>query len=137
MNKNLEYAKRKLLEEEKTLVMYNGIEYITSNDRGIKPLVMLYEEHNNYTDFSVADKVVGKAAAFMYVFLKIKELYSVVISRGALEVFEEYGICVKYDVVADFIINRSKTDICPMEKLVLDAKSPAEAYRLITSTIKV
>lgn len=131
MNKNLEYARRKLLAEELTLVLYDGTEFITSKDRGIKPLLMLYENHCDYSGFSVADKVIGKAAAFMYVLLKAKEIYTVVISKQALKVFEECGICVKYDFISDFIINRDKTDICPMEKLVLNAKSPEEAYELI------
>lgn len=136
MSKNLECAKRKLSDEGHTLVLYNGTEYVTSTDRGIKPLVELYEKQRSYNTFSVADKVVGKAAAFMYVLLGIKEIYTVVISKEAFMVFKEYGICVEYDVVSDFIINRDKTDICPMEKLVLDVKSPLEAYEKIILKLK-
>ncbi len=128
MNSNLIYAKDLLIKKGHTLVLYDGNETITYFKRGIKPLLELYEQRGRCAGFVAADKVIGKAAAFMYVLLEIKEIYTNTISEGALEVFKAYGIDVYYENCSPFIINRTGTDICPMEKSVLDVKTPKEAF---------
>ena len=42
------------------------------------------------------DKVVGRAAAFLYVLLEVKEIYAGVMSEGAADVLSKYGICSGY-----------------------------------------
>ena len=41
------------------------------------------------------------------------------------------GITVSYDTLQPNIINRTGTDICPVEKLTADTTNPDEAFRLI------
>ncbi len=135
MNNNLEYAINILTNENLTFALYDGKELITSRERGIKPLLNLYESERNFKNFSAADKVIGKAAAFMYALLGIKEIFSFVISEKALEVFEKYGIDIKYEECSPNIINRTKTDICPMEKAVLNISSAKEAYKAICAKL--
>ena len=68
--------------------------------------------------------------------LEITELHAFVISRPALETLKKYNISVTYDALVDNIINRSKTDICPMEKAVISATTPWEARELIIEKLK-
>ncbi len=127
---------KSLIREEKyTLILHNGNENITSNERGISSLTELYLKKRKYSGFKAYDKIVGKAAAFIYVLLEVEEVFACVISKSALSILEQYGIKTEYDVCTDSIINRTKTDICPMEKAVIDINDPHTAViKLIDKT---
>ena len=105
-----------------------------SEERGVKPLLKCYYEKKMPSGFSAADKVVGKAAAFLYVLLGAKELYADVISRTALAVLQQYDITVTYGQLTDAIRNRTNTGFCPMETAVLAIDDPAEALLAIEKT---
>jgi len=66
MTNNLTLAKAELEKRNATLVLYDGKEWIFSLERGIKPLLLLYEQRKDLSAFVAADKVIGKAAAFLY-----------------------------------------------------------------------
>lgn len=118
-----------------TLVLKKGDICLKSTLRGVKPLLDLLEEYGSLEGFFAADKVVGKAAAYIYSLLKIKELYAVTISDGACEVLEKYGITYFYENRVHIIRNRTNTDSCPMEKATSEAKIPEDAVRLIRETL--
>ncbi len=81
--------------------------------------------------FSAADKVVGKATAFLYVLLGVKEVYASVMSEGAVQVFQKYGITMEAGEVVSAIRNRSNTGFCPMETAVSQCTTPKDAYEAI------
>ena len=82
---------------------------------------------------SVADKVIGKAAALLMAFGEIKEVHTLIISEPALQVFENHKIKYFYDKKVDRIVNRTGDGLCPMETLCLDVENPQEAFDRITS----
>ena len=126
-----------MLEEQGlTLAAVKGNERITSRERGVKPLLELIDDGKSLEGYSAADKVVGTAAAYLYVLLEVKELYAGVISQKAVDVMEKYGIEIEYDTIAEAIINRSGTGYCPMETAVSDAVSPENALELIRAKLK-
>ncbi len=126
-----------MLEEQAlTLAAVKGNETITSRERGVKPLMELIDEGKTLEGYSAADKVVGAAAAYLYVLLGAKELYAGVISRRAADITEKYGITIEYDILAEAIINRSGTGYCPMETAVSEAVSPENALELIRAKLK-
>lgn len=43
-----------------------------------------------------------------------------VLSMGGKEIFEKFGVRFEFETLTEKIINRSGTDICPMEKTVLN-----------------
>lgn len=104
-----------------------------SQERGLKPLYQLYRQKPELLrEGMVADKVTGKAAAILAVLGGAKEVYSDLISEHALEVLQSGGVKARYGEKAAYIINRTKTGMCPMEALVMDAVSPEEGVmRLI------
>ena len=80
---------------------------------------------------SMADRVVGRGAALLMVKGGVKEVFAFVLSQPALDVLRQAGITISYDTLQPNIINRTGTDICPVEKLTADTTNPDEAFRLI------
>lgn len=124
-------AKNKLLSGDYTCVFARGENFRVFTERGVKPLVELIKSGSDFSDYCAADKVVGKATAFLYVLLRVKAVYARVISKPALSVFKEYGIAVEYDNLAENIINRRGDGICPFEAAVSEVKNPNEAYAVV------
>lgn len=136
MSLNLERAKSVLVEGGYTCVMVKGEAVDTSMERGIRPLFQIVKSRTDREGYSAADKVVGKAAAFMYVLMKVREVFAQVISVPALEVLEGAGIEVSYGECVTAIRNRTDTGFCPMESAVLDVKEPEEAYSVLEKRIE-
>ena len=135
MKTDLQTAIELLGKEEYTCVLCKGDSIYTSTERGVKPLLNWLDEGRQFKEFSAADKVVGKATAFLYVLLGAKEVYAPVMSEGAVSVLEENGISVRYDTLAKNIINRMGTGICPMESAVKDISEPQEAVAAIKARL--
>lgn len=119
-----------------TCVLCKDGEFYTSAERGVKPLVGLLDSGADLREFSAADKVVGKAAAFLYVLLGVKSVYAHVMSEGAVGVFSENNIGYQCDTTARKIINRAGTGICPMEEAVGDLSDPNDALQAIRAKLK-
>ncbi len=129
-------AKELLVSGGHTCVLYKDGQVYTSDLRGVKPLVAWYEADMDFSDFSAADKVVGKATAFLYRMFCVKAVYAGVISRPALAVLKDADIAVEYDELAEHIINRSGDGICPFEAAVLDINDEKVAYTAIREKMK-
>lgn len=131
MTTDLQNAKTLLEENNYTCVMCKGEQIYTSTERGVKPLVDLVDGNENLNGFSAADKIVGKAAAMLYVLLGVKEVYAEVLSRAGAEVFSKYKIACEYGELTEQIINRNGDGICPMEKAVQEIDDPALGLKAI------
>ena len=133
MNNDLSKARQLLETGSYTCVFCRGDTLLTDNRRGILPLLDLLRSGQNLRDFSAADKVVGKAAAFLYRLMGIKALYAGVISTPALAVLKE--IPVEFAAEVPAIANRSRTGFCPMETAVWDIDDPLDALAAIETTL--
>ncbi|MBR2337762.1 MAG: DUF1893 domain-containing protein [Clostridia bacterium] len=131
-----EKAKKLLSDECYTCAFLKDEKQFFSKERGVKPLLQIIDEKKDFSDFFVADKVVGKAAALLYVTIKIKEIFAFVISEPAIEILQKNGISVFYENLVPRIENRQKDGFCPMEESVLNCNSPKEAYFLIKEKLK-
>lgn len=127
-------AKEHLKQGGYTCVMVKNDSIFTSKERGVKPLLDWIASGTDFENAVVADKVVGKAAAFLYVLLKVKEIYAVVLSQPALKVLENHNITVSYEEKVSAIRNRDNTGNCPMESAVWDVDNPGEAFIVISQT---
>lgn len=128
---DLTRARRMLDGGEYTCVLCRGAEVYTSTRRGVAPLVAWIEGEVCLRDFCAADKVVGRATAFLYVLLGVKAVYARVISRPARQVLETHHVTVLYDESVDHIINRQGDGLCPFEAAVMAVDDPAAAYDAI------
>ncbi len=129
--KELDRAKTLLDRTDNTCVLCSGHVIITDKRRGVRPLLDLLESDADVAGFAVADKVVGKAAAYLYWLLKIKCLFARVISQPALDVLQQAEIKVEYDQLVPAIQNRTKDGYCPMENAVWNVTSAEEALSAI------
>lgn len=130
-NTILEKAKELLESGGYTCVLTNGDAVYTSTLRGVKPLAQFLESDTAFAGFSAADKVVGRATAYLYVLLGVQALYAQVISQPALAVLQENGIHTQYGNLVSNIINRKGDGICPFEAAVMDITDPQKAYTAI------
>ncbi|MDO5444718.1 MAG: DUF1893 domain-containing protein [Eubacteriales bacterium] len=133
---NLEYAIQQFRENDLTCAIYNGEQLCSSTERGVKPLLGFISDGLNFSGFSAADRVVGKAAAFLYVRLGVSEVFADVMSRSAVNVFKEHGIVCTAGELTEVIVNRAKTGLCPMESAVWDISDPVIAEEAIRAKLK-
>ena len=135
MNLDLQNAIAALEKEGCTCVLCRGDALYTSHDRGVKPLLD-WLESGVEKDCSAADKVVGRAAAYLYCLLGVRAIYAQIISKPALEVLEQFEIPTRYDRLVAGIRNRSGDGPCPMEAATADATTPDEALSMIRETLE-
>ena len=128
---DLAAAKEMLESGSYTCVLRRGNTLYTATERGVKPLVRWLTEGLEAKDFSAADRVVGRATAYLYLLLGVKEVYAHVMSRAAAEVLEAGHIHHSCGSLVDHIINRQGTGICPFEAAVLHIHDPQAALTAI------
>ncbi len=124
-----------LKNEGYTLLLYNNTEAITECARGVAPLLALLDKEKDCSSYSAVDKVVGKAAAFLYILLGIRRVYALIISESALALLQNYGVAVDYESCVPRIKNREGTGFCPMESAVLAETDPSSALRGIRTAL--
>ena len=118
-----------------TCVVCLGSTFHTATERGVKPLLDWLDSDISLSGFCAADRVVGRAAAFLYCLLGVCEVYARVISRPAAQVLTDHGITVHADTYTDGIINRRGTGPCPFEAAVMEISDPEEALLTIRAKL--
>lgn len=104
--------------------------------RGVKDLLELVgSEAKPLQAAEIADKVVGKGAAALMILGGVRAVYADVISTPALELLRTVSIPASYGEIVPNIINRSGTDICPVEKLCQDCDTALDCLPLITKFV--
>ena len=131
---DLQIAKGNL--EGHTISLCKDGQCLFSEKKGIAPLMGFIADGINLNGYSVADLVVGKAAALLMVKCKIKAVFAKTLSQSGEEVLKSHNIPYEFETLADKIINRDGTDICPMEKTVLITDDPEEGYVLLKNKIQ-
>lgn len=138
MKKETEKAKELLKSSNLSLVVINGEKVITSDKRGVTPILELLESgDNSLLNAVAADKVIGGAAAFLFIKGGVLEVYGKTLSEKAVKVFEQANIPFSYGTLVPYIINRKGDGLCPLEKLCLDVQTPDEAYNKIKEFLKL
>ena len=107
-----------------------------SQSRGIAPMMDFIKDGVDLSGYCVADIVVGKAAALLFVKCGIKNVFAKTLSMQGKRIFELYGVDYEYEVLTEKIINRLGTDICPMEKAVANTDDPQDAYSILRDALK-
>ena len=136
MDKDFKKAKEEFSTGKYTLVICKDSDISTSDVTGIRPLMKLINEKKDCKGYSAADKIVGRAAAFLYTLLGVKNVYGEVMSKGAVEIFKKEGINYEYKTLTEFIENRKKNGICPMDEAVLNCTNANDACEAIRQKMK-
>lgn len=135
---DLERAKELLSGGGCTCVLIRGQTSYISEERGIAPLASFADSFGKggLSGFAAADKIVGRAAALIYAYLGISELYAEVLSSGAEETLKQNGICFECGIRTENIVNRRGDGICPMESAVADIKDPVTALERLREKLR-
>ena len=136
MNREMQRAREIFSQGDYTCVWCRGDELLTSKEAGLRPLLARIREGKGLNGFYAADKIVGRAAAFLYVKLKAAGVYAPVMSKGAKVLLEEHGISAEADELAEEIRNRQNTGLCPMECAVSSCSDAEEAYAAILEAVR-
>ena len=118
-----------------TICLCKGGDCLYSQKRGIAPMMDFIESGVDLSGYCVADIVVGKAAALLFVKRGINKVFAKTLSQKAKSILETYGVYYEYETLTENIINRAGTDICPMEKAVANTDDPEEAYAILKKEI--
>lgn len=105
--------------EGHTIFLVKGDNSLSSTLKGVAPMLSFLENGYNLEGYSVADRAVGKAAAMLFLKAKVRAVYSYVMTKTALSILEKHCIEACYERLSDVILNRTETDLCPMEKAVM------------------
>ena len=118
---DIELAKNLLDNEQRALVIVkDGKVLFSVDEKGIKPIYTAFNElKDELKGSSVADKVIGKAAAMIYEHAAIKELSTKLISENAISVLGNTSIIYEYEKSVPYIKNRDQSGMCPVETLSL------------------
>ncbi len=136
MTENLRKAVGTLKATDKRLVMTDGEFIFSSDERGVTALLDLIEKKEyNLSDFSAADKVIGRGAALLYAKMKIREVHGNIMSKKAKEIFDLYSVPYFYDSLVPHIINRQGDGMCPVEKATENINDCEKAYSVIKDTV--
>lgn len=108
----------------------------TSYDRGIQPLLTLLREGPDVSGCDAEDKIVGKAAALLYVYMKVRAVHAEVMSQTAGQILQAHGIRAEASTWVEHIINRRGDGLCPMEQTVADIQDPAAAVPALEATLQ-
>lgn len=128
-------AAKAALKENITCAVY-GDRLCTSEERGIRPLLLwLRENPRALRGAAAADRIIGRAAAFILIYGGASYVYGEVMSRGAKKLLDEAGIKAEYSALCDCIVNRRGDGICPMEQLTADETDPEHAVKLLMQKV--
>ena len=127
---DLDIAKRTLANSDYTCVLCRDGALTVSERRGVAPLLEWLETGIS-PGFCAADKVVGRATAYLYCLLGVKAVYAQVMSTAAMEVLQTHGIDSHCEKEVPCIINRRGDGPCPFEAAVWEILDPALALEAI------
>lgn len=128
---DIEKAKKLLSGGNFTCVLCKGDTSYTSTGKGVSPMLTFLENGTELRGFSAADKIVGKAAAMLFVCAGVTEVFAEVMSKAAVNYLKERGIACSYGVLTDKIINRKGDGLCPMELAVMDIEDEKLGFSAI------
>ena len=129
-NQDLELAKLKLIEEDLSLVIVKkGKVIFETKKQGISGFLQAIEKlDKNLVAASAADKIVGVAAAMLCVYAGVVSVFALTVSEEGIRVLEDNNVECLFENKVSNILNRSKNDVCPFEKLAISSRNPDEAY---------
>ncbi|MCH5161291.1 MAG: DUF1893 domain-containing protein [Clostridiales bacterium] len=125
----------KFLSSRSVVFSRGGMVVYESTDRGIKPLVAAVDSGVDYSDCDAADRIVGKAAANLYILLRIHSVRACVMTQEAKSILTAHGIDCEADTYTENIVNRNGDGLCPMEMAVKDTGNPDDALKAIHDRI--
>ena len=112
------------------VVAKGGVIIAEEEGHGLEPLLKLLDA-GKLRHAVVADKVVGRAAAAIYVQGGAKKVVAKLAGKGAAELLAANGIAFEAAKTVDMILNHEQTGSCPMERAVAGLDEPEKMIEAI------
>jgi hypothetical protein len=131
------YLEQLMNSESNLMVFKDDVLVFSSQSRGIAPLIEAIDTvcRGSLAGVKTADRVVGKAAALLNLYMGVSEVHAGVISRGAKELLSEHGVGYEFLDETDVVKAKDGVVFCPFERLVWDVSDPEEAHALIRAKL--
>jgi len=132
---DLTVAKQALLRSDLSLVVAkDGKILFESKSHGVSDLLAMIGDLGSLTKgASLADSIVGRAAALLCVYSKIVAVYGETMSEGGASVLKMNGVRYQFGALVPKILNRRKDDICPFDKAVYGIEDAVLALERLKS----
>lgn len=116
------------------LVLHGGEVRYAARGRGIGPA---YDACSlgYLAGAEVYDRIVGRAAALLFLRGGVKSVYAHVMSEGAKALLEP-EVPISHTVLTARILNREGTGPCPMDAAVATTSDPEEAFLRVGETLR-
>ena len=136
--KDLEIARIRLKEGNLSLVIAkNGKAIFETRSHGLRGFLQAINLlDKELAESSVADRIMGRAAALLSVYSNVSAVFAVTISEEGIKVLEDNNIPYQFESCVPKILNSKGDDMCPFEKLTITLTNPAKAYSKLKSSIK-
>ncbi len=134
---DLEKAKDYFYSQKASMVLCKDDDKFITQEKGLTPLINLIESGDDYFEYSACDKVVGRAAAFLYVLLGVKEIHAKVMAKLAIQILDKAEIKYSADEFVDTILDDQLKDTNPLEEVVLRSGSANNALRDLKAYLKL
>jgi len=134
-SEDLSLAKEVLLKHNLSFVLAkSGKVLFKSKSHGISDLLAMLDSVGRGTEgASLADSIVGRAAALVCVYAKIAAVYGESMSEGALSILRTHCVHYEFGARVPKILNRAKDDICPFDRAVSGIEYPSVALDRLKS----
>lgn len=115
-----------------SLLIYNDTTLTTHDNRGVRDLLhLLATQPERLQGAIVADKIIGKAAAALMATGGVVEVHTNIICTPARELLEKEGIRVYATQEVPQILNRDKSNMCPIDSQLEGIESIEECVQIL------
>ncbi len=127
---DLTVARQRLKDKNLNLVFVKGSRSIFETKmEGLAGFLEAIEKlDGELSGASVADKIIGKAAALLCIYSNITAAFAVTLGKSGFEILAKHNIRCEFENLVPTILNLGKTGKCPFEKLVEDVNEAKKAY---------
>ncbi len=98
------------------IVIENNVVKLDEKNFGVISLLENYEMLSSLSAITIYDKLIGKGAAMIMSEFNVEKVFAKTITKKAYEILSE-KCSVEYDRIVENILNRDKSDLCPIEKI--------------------
>lgn len=125
-----------LNEQHLSLLVYNDSTLSTHTNRGVRDLLTLIStQPERLQGAIVADKIIGKAAAAIMATGGVVEVHTNIISTPARALLEAEGIKVVATEEVPQILNRNKSQMCPIDSQLEGIESIEECVTVLQNML--
>lgn len=135
--KDLIIAKNEIASRDLNLIIVkDGKTIFEGTSPSVVDLLNAFQVYGRWLEGSVlADRVVGRAVALICRHIKIAGIYGIIMSNKVEEILMKSEIFYCFEEMVPFILDRSKSFICPLERAVADTDNPIKAYNIIKNLL--